>query len=100
MVSRGAIWGVPAPAGAKWGNQMKQYDVIVEDGTAVGVRARHGHELTEFRGKTVVDENLETCRCQNLYICDASVVPEALDRPVVLMMIGLGRRLAGHLLGK
>lgn len=48
----------------------------------------------------VVDEDLKTYRYENLYVCDASVVPEALDRPVVLMMIGLGRRLSDHLLGK
>lgn len=48
----------------------------------------------------VVNNDLETFRYKNLFVCDASIVPEALDRPVVLMMIGFGRRLADHLLGK
>lgn len=61
---------------------------------------RGTHPSGTCRIGTVVDENLKTHRYENLYVCDASVVPEALDRPVVLMMIGLGRRLAAHLLGK
>jgi choline dehydrogenase-like flavoprotein len=61
---------------------------------------RGTHPSGTCRIGAVVDENLKTYRYNNLYVCDASVVPEALDRPVVLMMIGLGRRLAGHLLGK
>ena len=32
-----------------------------------------------------------------LYVCDASVFPEALARPTVLTIIGLGKRLARHL---
>ncbi len=35
----------------------------------------------------------------NLFVCDASCFPEALDRPTVLTIIALGRRLARHLLG-
>jgi choline dehydrogenase-like flavoprotein len=32
-----------------------------------------------------------------LYVCDASTFPEALDRPTVLTILGLGKRLAAHL---
>jgi choline dehydrogenase-like flavoprotein len=32
-----------------------------------------------------------------LYVCDASVFPEALARPTVLTIIALGKRLARHL---
>ncbi len=39
-----------------------------------------------------------TCdQVKNLYVCDASVFPEALDRPTVLTIVGLGKRLARHL---
>lgn len=33
----------------------------------------------------------------NLYVCDASVIPEAWGRPPTLTLIGLGKRLAKHL---
>jgi len=59
---------------------------------------RGTHPSGTCRVGEVVDENLKAYRFDNLYVCDASVVPEALDRPVVLMMIGLGRRLADHLM--
>jgi len=45
----------------------------------------------------VVDQNLET-RIRNLFVSDASVLPEALDRPLVLTLISLSRRLSDHLL--
>jgi choline dehydrogenase-like flavoprotein len=61
---------------------------------------RGTHPSGTCRIGEVVDEDLKTYQYDNLYVCDASVVPEALDRPVVLMMIGLGRRLAAHLLKK
>lgn len=47
----------------------------------------------------VVDTNLAT-EVDGLYVCDASVFPEALDRPTVLTIVALGKRLAAHLLGK
>jgi choline dehydrogenase-like flavoprotein len=46
----------------------------------------------------VVDLNLET-DIRNLFVCDASVFPEALDRPTVITLIALGKRLAAHLTG-
>ena len=36
---------------------------------------------------------------RGLYVCDASVFPEALARPTVLTILALGRRLARDLLG-
>ena len=45
-----------------------------------------------------MDEDLAMAT-KGLYVCDASVFPEALDRPTVLTLIGLGKRLASHLLG-
>ncbi|GAB4346784.1 MAG: GMC family oxidoreductase [Candidatus Abyssubacteria bacterium] len=49
---------------------------------------RIGHVLTD---------NLET-EVKNLYVCDASVFPEALDRPTVMTILAFGKRLARHLL--
>ena len=45
----------------------------------------------------VVNKDLET-EIKGLYLCDASVFPEALDRPTVMTIIGFGRRLARHIL--
>jgi choline dehydrogenase-like flavoprotein len=47
----------------------------------------------------VVDKDLQT-EVQNLYVCDASVIPEPWGLPPVLTCIGFGKRLARHLLGK
>ncbi|MBN1946752.1 MAG: GMC family oxidoreductase [Bradymonadales bacterium] len=58
---------------------------------------RGAHPGATARIGEVVDNNLQT-RIQNLYISDASVLPEALDRPVVLTAISLAKRLAEHLL--
>ncbi len=44
----------------------------------------------------VVDSNLKT-GIGGLYVCDASVFPEALDRPTVMTIIGLAKRLCAHL---
>ena len=37
---------------------------------------------------------------KGLYVCDASVFPEALDRPTVITIIGLAKRMCAHILGK
>jgi choline dehydrogenase-like flavoprotein len=59
--------------------------------------ARGAHPGATARIGEVVDENLQT-RIKNLYVSDASVLPEALDRPVVLSVISLAKRLSHHLL--
>ncbi len=58
---------------------------------------RGTHPSGTVRIGTLVDENLQT-EVQGLYVCDASVFPEALARPTVLTIIGLGKRLAKHIL--
>jgi len=58
---------------------------------------RGTHPSGTVRIGTLLDTNLQT-ETQGLYVCDASVFPEALDRPTVLTIIGLGKRLAKHLL--
>jgi len=45
----------------------------------------------------VIDKNLET-EFKNLFVCDASVFPEAPDRPLVLSIIGIAKRLSKYLL--
>ena len=58
---------------------------------------RGAHPSGTCRIGHVVDDNLET-RIKNLYVCDASVFPEALDRPTVITIIAFGKRLVEHLL--
>jgi len=56
------------------------------------------HPSGTVRIGEMVDANLKT-EIEGLYVCDASVFPEALDRPTVLTIIGLAKRLARHLAG-
>ena len=58
---------------------------------------RGAHPSGTCRIGDVVDENLET-EIKNLYVCDASIFPEALDRPTVITIISFGKRLADYLL--
>ena len=57
---------------------------------------RGTHPSGTVRLGEMLDTNLQT-ETKGLYVCDASVFPEALDRPTVLTIIGLGKRLAKHL---
>ena len=57
---------------------------------------RGTHPSGTVRIGTMLDTNLRT-RTEGLYVCDASTFPEALDRPTVLTIIGLAKRLAKHL---
>ncbi len=45
----------------------------------------------------LLDNNLQT-EVKNLYVCDASVFPQALARPTVLTIIALAKRLATRLI--
>jgi choline dehydrogenase-like flavoprotein len=58
---------------------------------------RGTHPSGTVRVGEMLDENLQS-EIKGLYVCDASVFPEALDRPTVLTIIGLSKRLANHLL--
>jgi choline dehydrogenase-like flavoprotein len=57
------------------------------------------HPSGTVRIDTLLSRQLET-KIDNLYVCDASVFPEALARPTVLTIMSLARRLADHLLEK
>lgn len=59
---------------------------------------RGTHPSGTVRIGTLLDTDLQT-EIRGLYVCDASTFPEALARPTVLTIIGLAKRLAGHLLG-
>ncbi|MGH2523059.1 MAG: FAD-dependent oxidoreductase [Anaerolineales bacterium] len=58
---------------------------------------RGTHPCATVRVGGLLDHNLQT-EIENLYVCDASAFPEALARPTVLTIIGLGKRLVEHLL--
>jgi choline dehydrogenase-like flavoprotein len=58
---------------------------------------RGTHPSGTVRLCTMLDQNLQT-EVKNLFVCDASTFPEALDRPTVLTILGFGKRLAHHLL--
>ena len=57
---------------------------------------RGTHPSATVRINDAIDENLET-GVKGLYVCDASVFPEALARPTVLTIISLAKRLAQRL---
>jgi choline dehydrogenase-like flavoprotein len=57
---------------------------------------RGTHPSGTVRIGTMLNTDLRT-ETPGLYVCDASVFPEALARPTVLTIIGLGKRLAKHL---
>lgn len=75
--------------------------VLIEAGcnpkSIVRGEIRGAHPSGTCRIGDVVDENLET-EIKNLYVCDASIFPEALDRPTVITIISFGKRLADYLL--
>jgi choline dehydrogenase-like flavoprotein len=57
---------------------------------------RGTHPSATVRIGEQVDTDLQT-EVRGLYVCDASVFPEALGRPTVLTLIALGKRLARSL---
>ena len=57
---------------------------------------RGTHPSATVRIGEMLSTNLET-EITGLYVCDASVFPEALARPTVLTIIALGKRLADQL---
>ena len=75
-------------------------EILVEAGAAPDslfmTPLRGTHPSGTVRIGDMVDATLQT-EVAGLYVCDASVFPEALGRPTVLTIIGLARRLAKHL---
>lgn len=60
---------------------------------------RGTHPSATVRIGELVDNDLQT-DVKGLYVCDAGVFPESLDRPTVLTIIGLGKRLAARLIAR
>ena len=60
-------------------------------------RLRGTHPSATVRLGEMVDGDLQTA-VRNLYVCDASVFPEALGQPTVLTIISFAKRLSDHLL--
>ncbi len=60
-------------------------------------RLRGTHPSATVRLGEMVDGDLQTT-VRNLYVCDASVFPEALGQPTVLTIISFAKRLSDHLL--
>jgi choline dehydrogenase-like flavoprotein len=74
--------------------------ILVEAGCRTGslfmTPLRGTHPSATIRIGDAVDTDLQT-PVEGLYVCDASVFPEALGRPTVLTIIALARRLARRL---
>jgi choline dehydrogenase-like flavoprotein len=60
---------------------------------------RGTHPSGTVRIDTMLSRDLETA-VGGLYVCDASVFPEALARPTVLTIISLAKRLANRLISE
>jgi choline dehydrogenase-like flavoprotein len=73
------------------------HKILIEAGakpdTIFTTPLRGTHPSGTVRIGEMLDNNLET-EVKGLYACDASTFPEALARPTVLTIIGLGKRLA------
>ncbi len=59
-------------------------------------KVRGAHPGGTCRIGEVVDTDLQT-EIKNLYVCDASVIPDSLAAPVILTLVALGKRLVDHL---
>jgi choline dehydrogenase-like flavoprotein len=68
-----------------------------DPGTIFTSPIRGTHPSGTVRIGALLNRNLES-EIKNLYVCDASVFPEALARPTVLTIISLAKRLGDHLL--
>jgi choline dehydrogenase-like flavoprotein len=68
-----------------------------KSGTIFTTPLRGTHPASTVRIGDMIDNQLQT-EIGGLYVCDASVFPEALCRPTVLTIIALGKRLAANLL--
>jgi choline dehydrogenase-like flavoprotein len=67
-----------------------------DPGSILTTPLRGTHPSATVRIDTMLSRDLETA-VKGLYVCDASVFPEALARPTVLTIISLAKRLAGKI---
>ncbi len=89
------------------GDRLRQYraeararNILLKAGcdpnTIFTTPLRGTHPSGTVRIDAMLSRDLETS-VDGLYVCDASVFPQALARPTVLTIISLAKRLAGHL---
>ncbi len=83
-------------AGAKEVSERILIEAGADPGSIMVTPLRGTHPSSTVRIGAMLDQNLRT-QTRGLYVCDASTFPEALGRPTVLTIIGLGKRLAKHL---
>jgi len=83
-------------AGAKEVSEKILIEAGADPGNIMITPLRGTHPSSTVRIGAMLDQNLGT-QIRGLYVCDASTFPEALGRPTVLTIIGLGKRLAKHL---
>ena len=78
-------------------DQGVEYDAIVVGSGPGGATVARELSRTGQRVRIgqVLSDDLET-EIRDLYVCDASVFPEALDRPTVMTIIAFGKRLGAH----
>lgn len=67
---------------------------VKNPGKSMGVASHPGGTV---KIGELVDSNLKT-ELDNLYVCDCSVIPDANGQPPTLTILGLGKRLAKHLM--
>jgi choline dehydrogenase-like flavoprotein len=74
------------------------YEIMEKTGAKHIFRSWHfaAHPGGSVRIGAGVDSNLQTS-VEDLYVCDASVIPEAWGLPPTLSLLCLGKRLAAHL---
>jgi len=81
--------------------QEKAKQILIEAGCdpdSIFVTPLRGtHPSGTVRVDDMLSRDLET-KIRQLYVCDASVFPEALGSPTVLTIIALAKRLAAHLI--
>jgi choline dehydrogenase-like flavoprotein len=61
------------------------------------MRGTHPCATVRIGPNGMLDNNLQT-EIENLYVCDASALPETLARPTVLTILSMGKRLVKHLI--
>ena len=71
----------------------------VKEKNIIPTSVRSAHPGGSCAIGTVVDKNFET-RIKGLYVCDASILPEAPGAPPILTIISLAKKLAGILIPK
>jgi choline dehydrogenase-like flavoprotein len=84
----------------RWGEEVARRilrQAAVDPATIFTSPARGTHPSASVRIGRMVDRELRT-EIDGLYVCDASVFPEALGRPTVLTIVAFARRLVASLL--